>query len=58
VVAEGMDLLLVSAEGDIGDGGWRVTGYLNSQFMIVLQKHDRDNISKRESRKILKINQL
>jgi hypothetical protein len=33
-------------------------GHLNSQFMIVLQKHDRANISKRESGKISKINQL
>jgi hypothetical protein len=56
VFAEGLDLLLVSAGGDIGDEGGRATGHLNSQFMIVLQKHDCANISKRESGKISKIN--
>jgi hypothetical protein len=54
VVAEGLDLLLVSAGVEIGNEGGKVTGYLNSQFMIVLQKHDRANISKRESGKISK----
>jgi hypothetical protein len=38
MVAEGLDLLLASAGGDIGDEGWMATGQLNSQFMIVLQK--------------------
>jgi hypothetical protein len=32
-----LDLLLVSARGDIGDEGRRATGHVNSQFMIVLQ---------------------
>jgi hypothetical protein len=54
VVAEGLDLLLVSAGGDIGDEGGRATGYLNFQFMIVLQKHHRAKISKREGGKISK----
>jgi hypothetical protein len=52
--AECLDLLLVSAGGDIGDNGGRATGHLNSQFMIVLQKHDRANISKRQGGKISK----
>jgi hypothetical protein len=55
VVVEDLGLLPVSARGDIGDEAGRVTGHLNSQFMIVIQKHDRVNISKRESRKISKI---
>jgi hypothetical protein len=54
VVAEGLDLLLVSSGGDIGDEGGRVTGHLSSQFMIALQKHSRANISKREDGKISK----
>jgi hypothetical protein len=54
VVAEGRDLLLVSAGGDIGDEGGRATGHLNSQFMTVLQKQNYANISKRESGKISK----
>jgi hypothetical protein len=58
VVAEGLDLLLVSTGGDIRDEGGRATGHLDSQFMIVLQKHGRANISKRESGKISKIEQL
>jgi hypothetical protein len=55
VVAEGLDLLLVSAGGDIGDEGGRATRHLNSQFMIVFQKHDRADLSKREDGKIPKI---
>jgi hypothetical protein len=58
VVADGLDLSLVSAGGDIGNEGRRATGHLKSQFIIVLQKHDRANISKREGGKISKINQL
>jgi hypothetical protein len=54
VGAEGLDLLLVSAREDIRDEERKVTGYLNSQFMIVLQKQDRANISKRECGKTLK----
>jgi hypothetical protein len=54
VVAEGLDLLLVGAGGDIGDEGGRATGHLNSQFMIDLQKHDRVDISKREGGQISK----
>jgi hypothetical protein len=54
VFAEGLDLLLLSAGGDIGDEGGRATDHLNSQFMIVRQKHDRANISKREGGKISK----
>jgi hypothetical protein len=57
VVAQGLDLLMVSARADIGDEEGRATGHLNSQFMIVFQKHDRANISKRESGKISKIGQ-
>jgi hypothetical protein len=52
--AEGLNLLLVSAGGDIGNERGRAIGHLNSQFMIVLQKHDRANISRRESGKISK----
>jgi hypothetical protein len=52
--AEGLDLLLVSARGDIRDEEGKVTSYLNSQFMIILQKNDRANISKREGGKISK----
>jgi hypothetical protein len=54
VVAEGLDLLVVSGGGNIGDEGGRATGHLNSQFMIVLQKHDHTNISKWEGGKISK----
>jgi hypothetical protein len=54
VIAEGLDLLLVSAGGDIGDEGRRATGQLNSQFMIALQKHDCASISKREGGRISK----
>jgi hypothetical protein len=54
VVAEGLDLLLVSAGGDIRDEGGRATGHLNRQFMVVLQKHDHANISQREGGKISK----
>jgi hypothetical protein len=54
VVAEGLDLLLMSAGGDIGDEGGRATRHLNCQFMVVLQKHDHTNISKREGVKISK----
>jgi hypothetical protein len=52
VVAEGLDLLVVSGGGNIGDEGGRATGHLNSQFMIVLQKHYCANISKREGERI------
>jgi hypothetical protein len=48
LVAEGLDILLVSAGEDIGDEEGRAAGHLNSQFMIILQKHDRANISQRE----------
>jgi hypothetical protein len=54
MVVESLDLLLVSAGGDIRDKRGRATGHLNSQFMIILQKHDRANISKREDGKISK----
>jgi hypothetical protein len=54
VVAEGLDLLLVSARGDIGDEAGRVTGHSNSQFMIALQKHDCANVSKTQGGKISK----
>jgi hypothetical protein len=54
VVAESLDLFLVSAGRDIEDEGGRATGHLNSQFTIVLQKHDRANTSKREGGKISK----
>jgi hypothetical protein len=50
VFAEGLDLLLVSAGEDIRDEGGRATGHLNSQFMIVLQKHDRANVFKTDRR--------
>jgi hypothetical protein len=58
VVAEALNLSLVSAGEDIGDEGRRATGHLNSQFMIVLQKRDRTNISKREGEKISKISSI
>jgi hypothetical protein len=54
VVARCLDLLPVSAGGDIGDEGGRATGHLNSQFMIVLWKDDRGNIFKREGETISK----
>jgi hypothetical protein len=54
VVAEGLDLLLVSAGGDIVDEEWTITSHLNSQFVIVLQKQDRANISRRGGGKISK----
>jgi hypothetical protein len=54
VVAEGLYLLPVSAGGEIGKEGAKAIGHLNYQFMIVLQKHDRANISKREGGKISK----
>jgi hypothetical protein len=53
VVAEGLNLSLVSAEETSGMKEGR-TGHLNSQFMIVLQKHDRVNISKRDGGKVSK----
>jgi hypothetical protein len=53
-VAKGLGFSLVSAEGYIEDEGGMVTGHLNSQLMIVLQKNDRANISKREGGKIVK----
>jgi hypothetical protein len=54
MVAKGLGFSLVSAGGYIEDEGGMVTGHLNSQFMIVLQKHDRANFSKREGAKIMK----
>jgi hypothetical protein len=54
VVANGLDLSLVNTGGDIGDEGGRATHHLNFHFMIVLQKHDCANISKREGEKIVK----
>jgi hypothetical protein len=57
-VAEGLEVLLVSAGGEIGDEGRRATGRLKSQFKIVLQKYNRANISKMEGGKISKIHEF
>jgi hypothetical protein len=54
VVAHGLDLLLASAGGEIGDEVRMAAGRLNPQFMIVLQKHDRANLSESEGGKIVK----
>jgi hypothetical protein len=45
---------MVSAGGNRGDKGAREACHSRPQFLTVLQKHDRANISKREGGKISK----